>query len=142
MLFHEHLLYLVWQNFTRTSLFFWSSQTGIHPGKPKLLQQLHLQQFFHRATGLNDRKSLIQKTDFMSKFGRIYSWTSLQSLLTPHCFMSFDWLPFVKASCDWPVRLVSGTFWTSFVFLPSELQFMFHWRISCHMHFLSWLSIR
>jgi len=28
------------------------------------------------------------------------------------------------------------------MFLPSELQFMFRLRISCHMHFLSWLSIK
>jgi len=142
--FSTKLLYLVWQNFTRTSLFFWSSLTGIHPDKPKLLQQLILLQFFCHATRLKDRKNLIQKTDFMSKFGRIYSWTLLPGLLTPLCFMSFDWLPFVKASCDWPARFVSGTFWGLFVFafLPSELQFMFQWRISCHMHFLSWLSLR
>jgi len=75
----------------------------------------------------------------MSKFGRIYNWALLQSLLTLLCFMSFDWLPFVKASCDWPVRLFSGSFWGLLMsmFLPSELQFMFRLRISCHMHFLS-----
>jgi len=53
--------------------------------------------------------------------------------------MSFDWLPFVKASCDWPIQIVSGSLWGLLMlgFPPSELQFMFRLRISCHMHFLS-----
>jgi len=42
-------------------------------------------------------------------------------------------LPFVKASCDWPVQIVSGSFWglLMLVYPPSELQFMFRLRISC-----------
>jgi len=41
--------------------------------------------------------------------------------------MSFDWLPFVKAFCDWPAQIVSGSYWglLMFVFPPSELQLMF-----------------
>jgi len=79
------------------------------------------------------------KTDFMSKFSRIYSRVLLQSLLTPLYFMSFDWLPFVRAFCDWPVQIVSGSFWGLLMlgFSPSGLQFMFRLRIFCHMHFLS-----
>jgi len=57
------------------------------------------------------RESLFPKTDFMSKFSLIYSRTLLQSLLTSLYFMSFDWLSFVKAFCDWPVQIVSGSFW-------------------------------
>ena len=47
--------------------------------------------------------------------------------------MSFDWLPFVKASCDWPIQIVSGSLWGLLMlgFPPSELQFMFRLRISC-----------
>ena len=85
------------------------------------------------------KRVLSKKTHFMSKFSRIYSRTLLQSLLTPLYLMSFDWLPFVKVSCDWPFQIVSGSFWglLMLVFPPSKLQFMFRLRISCHMHFLS-----
>jgi len=73
----------------------------------------------------------------MSKFSRIYSRVLLQSLLTPLYFMNFDWLPFVRAFCDW-----SNGFWKYLGFVdvgfpPSGLQFMFRLRISCHMQFLS-----
>jgi len=58
--------------------------------------------------------------------------------------MNFDWLPFIKTFSDWPIQIVSGSFWGLLMlgFPPPGLQFMFRLRISCHMHFLSWLSIR
>ena len=82
-----------------------------------------------------DRKSLIEKNDLMSKFIHIYSGTFFQSLSTPLYFRSFDWWLLVKASCDGPAWLASGTFWGLFVFVfpSSELQFVFCWRISYHM---------
>ena len=46
----------------------------------------------------------------MSKFSRIYIRVLFQSLLTPLYFMSFYWLPFVKAFGDWPTQIVSGSF--------------------------------
>jgi len=56
--------------------------------------------------------------------------------------MSSDWLSFVKAFCGWSTWRGSRRFWGLFVFrVPSsELQFVFRWRISCHMHFLSYAS--
>jgi len=105
---------LAWQGFIRTSQFFYCDP---RPNN-RLLPQ---------ALDLIDRKSLIQKTDFMSKFSRIYSRTLLQSLLIPLYFISFDWLPFVKASYDWPVQIVSGSFGVLLMLVSrsSELQFMF-----------------
>jgi len=75
----------------------------------------------------------------MSKFSRIYSRILLETVLTPLYFMSFDWLPFVKASCGWSIQIVSGSFWGLLMlgFSPTGLQSMFRLRISCHMHFLS-----
>jgi len=72
-------------------------------------------------------------------FSRIFSRVLLQSLLTSLYFLSFDWLPFVKAFCDWLVQIVSGSFWGLLMlgFSPSGLEFMFRLRISCYMHFLS-----
>jgi len=79
------------------------------------------------------RESLIQKTGLMFKFSRIYSRVLLQSLLTHLYFMNFDWLPFVKAFCDWPVQIVSGSF-------GGLLTWVFTLWTSVHVPFTHFLS--
>jgi len=80
----------------------------------------------------------VKKTDFLSKCGRIYTWSLLQILSSPLYFRCFNWLFLVESSSDWSIWWASGTFGALFIsgFLPGELQFVLLLRISCHVHFL------